>query len=70
MPLQQNPDKTISVHEGEEFIYVLEGIAVIKIGDDEFELEPGDSVYYLSTTPHMIAAKEEKAIILAVIYEG
>jgi transcriptional regulator with XRE-family HTH domain len=68
--LENNPDKTISVHEGEEFIYVLEGIIVVKIGDDEFELEPGDSVYYLSTTPHMISAKEEKATILAVIYEG
>jgi transcriptional regulator with XRE-family HTH domain len=68
--LENNPDKTISVHEGEEFIYVLEGIIVVKIGDDEFELEPGDSVYYLSTTPHMISAKENTATILAVIYEG
>jgi hypothetical protein len=33
-------------------------------------LNPGDSVYYLSTTPHMVAAKKDKAVILAVIYEG
>jgi transcriptional regulator with XRE-family HTH domain len=68
--LDQNPSEETSIHEGEEFIYVLEGTAELKIGDDKFELEPGDSVYYLSTTPHMIAAKEEKATILAVIYEG
>jgi len=42
----------------------------LKIGSDAFELEPGDSVYYLSTTPHLIAAKEGKATILATIYEG
>jgi hypothetical protein len=42
----------------------------LKIGDDTFSLEPGDSVYYLSTTPHLVAAKIGKATILAVLYEG
>jgi transcriptional regulator with XRE-family HTH domain len=55
--LEEDPDKEISVHEGEEF-------------DDKFELEPGDSAYYLSTTAHHIAAKKGKATILAVLYEG
>jgi len=68
--LEKNPDKETSVHEGEEFIYVLEGDAIMKIGKDEFELEPGDSVYYLSTTPHMIAAKKGRTTVLAVLYEG
>jgi len=68
--LEVDPDKEISVHEGEEFIFVLDGIVVLEIGDDKFELEPGDSVYYLSTTPHHIAAKRDKATILAVLYEG
>ena len=68
--LEEDPDKEVSVHEGEEFIFVLDGIVVLEIGDDRFELEPGDSVYYLSTTPHHIAAKMDKATILAVLYEG
>jgi transcriptional regulator with XRE-family HTH domain len=68
--LEENPDAEMSVHDGEEFIYVLDGVASLKIGGDAFELEPGDSVYYLSTTPHLIAAKTGKATILAVIYEG
>ena len=42
----------------------------LKIGEDTFDLEPGDSVYYLSTTPHMIASKEGRTTILAVLYEG
>jgi quercetin dioxygenase-like cupin family protein len=57
------------VHEGEEFIYILDGVAVLKIGEDVFDLNPGDSVYYLSTTPHLIASKRGKTTILAVIYE-
>ncbi len=68
--LEENPDEELSVHEGEEFIYVLEGTVLIIIGEDRFELEPGDSVYYLSTTPHIVAAKSEQAEILAVLYEG
>jgi transcriptional regulator with XRE-family HTH domain len=68
--LEENPDADMSVHDGEEFIFVLDGIVSLKIGADVFELEAGDSVYYLSTTPHLIAAKSGRATILAVIYEG
>jgi len=66
--LEENPDVEASVHGGEEFIYVLEGKAELKIGEDLFVLEPGDSVYYLSTTPHLIAGKDGQATILAVLY--
>ncbi len=68
--LEENPDADTSVHEGEEFIFVLDGTVSLRIGADQFDLEPGDSVYYLSTTPHLIAAKSGKATILAVIYGG
>ena len=68
--LEEDPEKEVSVHEGEEFIFVLDGVVEMGIGEDNFELEPGDSVYYLSTTPHHIAAKRDKATILAVLYEG
>ena len=68
--LEQAQVKDISVHEGEEFIFVLNGTVELHIGDESFDLEPGDSVYYLSTTPHFIAAKSGRATILAVLYEG
>ena len=68
--LEENHDMEKSIHEGEEFIYVLDGVAVLIIGDDYFELEPGDSAYYLSTAPHLIASKIGKTTILAVMYEG
>jgi len=68
--LEEDPEKEISIHEGEEFIFVLNGEVVLEIGDDKFELEPGDSAYYLSTTAHHIAAKKGRATIIAVLYEG
>ncbi|MGD8241876.1 MAG: XRE family transcriptional regulator [Desulfobacterales bacterium] len=67
--LEENPQGELSVHDGEEFIYVLEGTVTMQIGEDKFELAPGDSLYYLSTTPHLIAAKEGQAQILAVLYD-
>ena len=66
--LETDPGKEISLHEGEEFIFVLDGEVVLEIGEDKFELEPGDSAYYLSTTAHHISAKKGKATILAVLY--
>ncbi len=68
--LEENPDEETSLHDGEEFIYVLEGVVVLKVGEDQYELEPGDSAYYISSIPHLIAAKEKNAMILAVLYEG
>jgi transcriptional regulator with XRE-family HTH domain len=66
--LEENPGGELSVHDGEEFIYVLEGTVAMQIGEDRFDLDPGDSVYYLSTTPHLIAAKQGRATIVAVLY--
>jgi len=67
--LEQNEDNALSVHNGEEFIFVLEGVVNLTIGKDHYDLEPGDSAYYLSTTAHFITAKTGKATILAVLYE-
>jgi transcriptional regulator with XRE-family HTH domain len=66
--LQESPEKEISSHDGEEFIYVLNGTVLLGLGSDKFELEPGDSAYYLSNTPHWLAAKQKTATILAVLY--
>jgi transcriptional regulator with XRE-family HTH domain len=68
--LAAQPEQEVSTHQGEEFIFVLTGVVLLQIGDDRFELEPGDSAYYLSSTPHFIAAKEGEATILAVLQEG
>jgi transcriptional regulator with XRE-family HTH domain len=66
--LEEVPDQERSVHGGEEFIYVLEGTVVLNIGDERFELAPGDSAYYLSTSAHLLTAKGGRARIVAVIY--
>ncbi|WP_350344009.1 XRE family transcriptional regulator [Proteinivorax tanatarense] len=39
-------------HEGEEFIYVLEGILTFLYKDEVHYLYPGDTAHYQSSTPH------------------
>ncbi len=67
--LESIQEPEASCHDGEEFIYVLEGTVALRIGEEAFDLEPGDSAYYLSTTPHIIMAKEDSATIIAVLYQ-
>jgi len=68
--LEEDAEAQMSVHGGEEFIFVLQGVVLAKIGKDREELSPGDSIYYLSETPHVLSAKDGKAVVLAVLYEG
>lgn len=39
-------------HQGEEFIYVLEGILTLIIESEQYDLYPGDSAHYKSDIPH------------------
>ncbi|MHB8764066.1 MAG: cupin domain-containing protein [Deferrisomatales bacterium] len=39
-------------HEGEEFGTVLEGSLLFELGGAEYRMEPGDSIYFSSSTPH------------------
>jgi len=58
-----------SAHEGEEFIYVLEGTLALEYGMDKDTLNTGDSVYYDSIVPHKVFSANDKPVkILAVIY--
>ncbi len=39
-------------HPGAEFIHVLKGALRLRLGDDEHELDEGDSMYFDSAQPH------------------
>jgi quercetin dioxygenase-like cupin family protein len=58
-------------HDGEEFLFVLEGEMEVTLGNHSDVLQPGDAVYYDSNIPHLVQCKgNEKALILAVIYSA
>ena len=56
-------------HEGEEFLFLLEGTLEMHFGEQIMTLNPGDSVYYESTEPHgFVARGSQAAKALAVLF--
>ncbi len=65
----ENKEFTLSSHEGEEFIYVMEGELEIAYGKTTYNLKEGDSIFYDSIINHHVHGANGKAAkILAVVY--
>jgi transcriptional regulator with XRE-family HTH domain len=62
-------DELLVSHDGEEFLYFLEGQVEFHYGDQVMTVGPGDSLYYDSGEPHgYVAVGETPARAVAVIY--
>ena len=56
-------------HEGEEFLYVLQGTLEFRTEEQKFSLYEGDSLYFESSIPHAYRALENRnAKALTVVY--
>ncbi|MEW6533289.1 MAG: cupin domain-containing protein [Thermodesulfobacteriota bacterium] len=56
-------------HEGEEFVYVMEGRVQIQVGKKAHDLKKGTSLHFTSSQPHTLknlSAKQSK--LLVVVY--
>jgi len=61
--------ENLSTHQGEEFIFVLEGEMEAILGDHRDVLFAGDCIYYDSSIPHKVLChRDTPAKILAVIW--
>lgn len=62
-------DYKLSSHEGEEFIFVLDGKVEVNYGKEVYQLEKGDSIYLDSIVAHNVhAVANQTAKLLAVVY--
>ena len=62
-------EKAVFSHEGEEFMYMLEGTHEFVYDNKKYILQEGDSIYFDSIIPHTGRSMGEKrAKILAVMY--
>lgn len=65
---EQDKEIKLSQHDGQELDIVLSGRLKIKIGNNTEILNPGDSIYYDSKTPHgMIAVDGEPCKFYAIV---
>ena len=64
--------KKMYTHEGEEFIYILDGTLEFIIGEKKFTMEPGDNIYFDSCIPHggkSIGEKQAKLLVIIYFYK-
>ncbi len=63
---ESSPDPV--THPGEEFIHVVNGRMLLLLGDMEYQMETGDSIYYYASIPHKICntGQDDLTIITAV----
>jgi transcriptional regulator with XRE-family HTH domain len=67
-PSQEREHK-LSAHEGEEFLFALDGPVEIEYGQELYVLQPGDSIYYDSIVPHQVRSHNgERASFIACVY--
>jgi len=62
-------EKGVFSHEGEEFMYILEGTQEFVFGGKKYITHAGDSIYFDSIIPHSgRSVGKKKAKILAIMY--
>lgn len=67
--VESGQDKSLSSHEGEEFIVVYSGQVEVQYGKQTYQLDSGDSIYYNSIVPHHVGCYGGcPASIYAVLY--
>ncbi len=69
MPHKYNDAEDIELysHDGEEFIYVLEGILTLNVDNTVTDLYPGDSAHIKSTSPHNWSNNTSKIVKILTV---
>lgn len=68
VPPKSPQELNLVSHSGQEFIHVMEGRLELSLGEEVLALEPGDSLYFDSQTPHALRGLDDRhAVFLDVI---
>jgi quercetin dioxygenase-like cupin family protein/DNA-binding XRE family transcriptional regulator len=62
IPPDASSELPSSTHDGEEFLFVLNGQLEVTVGGDVHRLSPGDSIYFDSRMEHTLRATEGSAV--------
>jgi mannose-6-phosphate isomerase-like protein (cupin superfamily) len=56
-------------HKQDEWFYVMRGEFIVKVGDDSFQLKPGDSAFAPRTIPHAFAKISDDEGQMLVLFQ-
>lgn len=71
IPLEKDHEPRAHVHPGYEFLYILDGQLDLRHGEHQCTLEPGDAVYFDSSTAHsyMCAGKKPADALIVTMHQ-
>ena len=71
IPLTHESEPKPHLHQGYEFLYLMDGELSIRHGDQEVTLEAGDAVYFDAGTPHSYrcAGKKPAGAIIVTMHQ-
>jgi len=63
---RRTPPAELPVHEGHEWLYVLDGRLRLVLGDEEFTIDAGEAVEFTTWTPHWFGAIDGPVELIAI----
>lgn len=67
LPSRSDEEVVLYKHEGEEFIYVLEGILTVFLQNGSYDLYPGDSMHFSSSMDHNWMNRTNKTVKILTV---
>jgi len=61
------PPEVLPVHEGHDWMYVLDGRLRLLLGADDLTIEPGEAVEFSTRTPHWFGAIDGPVELIAIL---
>ncbi len=63
---RRQPPKELRVHDGHDWMYVLEGRMRLLLGDQDLVIEAGEAVEFSTLTPHWFGAVDGPVDLIAI----
>lgn len=64
---KRRPPDTLPVHEGQDWIYVLNGNLRLMLGDESYVVKPGEVVQFTTWTPHWFGAIDGPVELIMIV---
>ena len=65
-PAARRPPAELPVHDGHDWLYVLDGRLRLLLGDDDLTIEPGRGRRVRHTTPHWFGAVDGPVVLIGI----
>jgi transcriptional regulator with XRE-family HTH domain len=66
-PKRRRPPDVLPVHDGHDWLYVLEGRLRLLLGEQDLTIEPGEAVEFSTWTPHWFGTRAGPVELILIV---